>query len=133
MRRGGGSAQGWRLDRARLAALAALERDGDAAEHSTDRLLAVRCTVAAATDLLNTSFHTLTNVATGQSVTKASDISIPDAVDAATAALFGLHGLHVRVVEVEPLLISVMLGVRSVMPKRWRPNVIGHSVQVVRI
>jgi hypothetical protein len=63
------------------------------AEHSTDRLLAVRCTIAAATDLLNTSFHTLTNAATGQSVTKASNIRIPDAVDAATAAFFGLHGL----------------------------------------
>lgn len=63
------------------------------AEHSTDRLLAVRCTVAAASDLLATSFRTLTNSATGQSVTKAADISLPEAVDAATAALFGLHGL----------------------------------------
>ena len=60
---------------------------------STDRLLNVKCTAAAASDLLATSFNTLTNAATGQSVVKAAALTLPDNVDAAVSAFFGLHGL----------------------------------------
>ena len=62
-------------------------------ESSTDRLIDVRCSAAAASTLLATSFRTLTNTATGQSVVKAAELTLPNEVDAAVAAFFGLHGL----------------------------------------
>ena len=49
--------------------------------------------VADAEALLATKFGLLRNAATGQSVLRAGDYSLPDAVEGAVAAVFGLHGV----------------------------------------
>jgi tripeptidyl-peptidase-1 len=95
------------------------------AEHSTDRLFAVRCSAAAASELLATSFRTLSNAATGQSVTKATEFSLPDDVAAATDAVFGLHGLPLppRPRRAAPSAASVWENVQNVAPPKAAANV----------
>merc|ERR1712166_68988 len=57
------------------------------------RYFAVECTRANAEALLSTSFRWVMNQATGQTVVRASNFTIPDALKDAVHAVFGLHGL----------------------------------------
>ena len=53
----------------------------------------VSTSIAKASFMLKTRFHTISNRQHGQSVVRAADYSLPSAVHEATAAIFGLHGL----------------------------------------
>jgi tripeptidyl-peptidase-1 len=57
------------------------------------RYFTVECSTADAEALLSTSFRWVENQATTQTVLRASDFTIPDALEHAVHAVFGLHGL----------------------------------------
>merc|ERR1711948_85678 len=56
-------------------------------------LVEVSLTASSAAALLKTTFHHAASEATGQSVVRASDYSLPVQVEDAVAAVYGMHGL----------------------------------------
>merc|ERR1711948_236042 len=56
-------------------------------------LVEVSLTASSAAALLKTTFHHAASEATGQSVVRASDYSLPAQVEDAVAAVYGMHGL----------------------------------------
>jgi tripeptidyl-peptidase-1 len=56
-------------------------------------LVEVKLTATSAATLLGTTFHHAASDATGQSVVRASDYSLPAQVEDAVAAVYGMHGL----------------------------------------
>lgn len=53
----------------------------------------VATTASVAAQLLSTTFHTVTHTPSGITVTRASDYTLPEAVQRAASAVFGLHGV----------------------------------------
>ena len=100
---------------------------------TTDRLLWVRCTIAAASRLLSTSFRRLVNLDTQQQAVLAGRYTLPEPIKAAVAAIFGLHSLPLPlkrrrasqlvwnaqpVVNVTPAVIAEAYGVSGVTVNR---------------
>jgi subtilase family serine protease len=97
-------------------------------------LVHVRCTVRAASHLLNTSFHRASNAQTGQETVLASRFALPTTVDAVITATYGLHGLPLPLrksqtsvqtpggVPITPAVIRSTYNVSDVHPKRTNSN-----------
>ena len=85
----------------------------------------VSTSIAKASFMLKTRFHTISNRQHGQSVVRAADYSLPSAVHEATAAIFGLHGLPLP--PTKPLVIS---STQPVQPAKVTPAVLESQYKI---